>query len=113
MEAYANKLKDLERLFTDMDGGLKPTNSAEMEAALRATEQLVNNLQDTTDQLTGEMRSDRIRSHQIFNFQYFNIFNIPQWGNLHYYSSKWTVIEYKSSNKKKYKPSIFNSLIIF
>ncbi|XP_053186882.1 laminin subunit gamma-2 [Scomber japonicus] len=52
MEAYANKLKDLERLFSDMDGGLKPTNSAEMEAALRATEQLVNNLQDTTDQLT-------------------------------------------------------------
>lgn len=53
MESYAAKLQELERLFSDMDGGLKPTNMAEMEAALRAAERLVRDLQDSTEQLTG------------------------------------------------------------
>ncbi|KAM7399987.1 hypothetical protein PAMA_004603 [Pampus argenteus] len=52
MEAFAAKLQELERLFSDMDGGLKPANSAEMEAALRAAEELVTNLKDNTEQLT-------------------------------------------------------------
>lgn len=57
MEAYGAKLKELETLFSDMDGGLKPANSAEIEAALRAIEELVNNLQDETEQLSGLERS--------------------------------------------------------
>lgn len=53
MEAYGAKLKELETLFSDMDGGLKPANNAEIEASLRAIEELVNNLQDETEQLSG------------------------------------------------------------
>ncbi|KAM7379867.1 hypothetical protein PAMP_005384 [Pampus punctatissimus] len=52
MEAFAAKLQELERLFSDMDGGLKPGNSAEMEAALRAAEELVSDLKGNTEQLT-------------------------------------------------------------
>ncbi|XP_028283140.1 laminin subunit gamma-2 [Parambassis ranga] len=51
MEAYAAKLKELEALFSDVDGGFKPSNSAEVEAALRAAEELVTDLQDNTEQL--------------------------------------------------------------
>lgn len=57
MEAYAAKLQELQRLFSEMDGGLKPTNSAEMEATLRAMDELVNDMQDSTKQLT-EMEED-------------------------------------------------------
>ncbi|XP_042353548.1 laminin subunit gamma-2, partial [Plectropomus leopardus] len=53
MEAYAAKLKELETLFSNMDGGLKPGNSAELEAALRAAEELVDDLQDDTELLAG------------------------------------------------------------
>lgn len=53
MEAYAARLKDLETKFSDMDGGLTPANSAEMEATLRATERLVSDLQDDTEELEG------------------------------------------------------------
>ncbi|XP_054870473.1 laminin subunit gamma-2 [Amphiprion ocellaris] len=48
MEAYATKVKELETLFSDMDGGLKPANNAEIEAALRAAEDVVDDLQDDT-----------------------------------------------------------------
>lgn len=51
MEAYENKLKDLETLVLNMDKGLKPANSAEMESALRDAEELVNDLQDEADLL--------------------------------------------------------------
>uniref|UniRef100_A0A3P8S9W4 Laminin subunit gamma 2 n=1 Tax=Amphiprion percula TaxID=161767 RepID=A0A3P8S9W4_AMPPE len=34
MEAYATKVKELETLFSDMDGGLKPANNAEIELPL-------------------------------------------------------------------------------
>lgn len=54
MEAYASKLTELETLFSDMDGGLKPANSAEMEAALRAARELVDDLQDDTELLAGK-----------------------------------------------------------
>ncbi len=54
MEAYTSKLKEMETLFSDMDGGLKPANSAEMEAALRATRELVDDLQDDTELLAGK-----------------------------------------------------------
>lgn len=57
MDAYGAKLKELETLFSDMDGGLKPTNAAEMEAALKAIEALVVNLQDNAEELTGETTS--------------------------------------------------------
>ncbi|KAF3698526.1 Laminin subunit gamma-2 [Channa argus] len=52
MEAYAVKLRELEILFSNAHGGLRPTNSAEMEATLRETERLVNDLKDSTEQLT-------------------------------------------------------------
>ncbi|XP_029971712.1 laminin subunit gamma-2 [Salarias fasciatus] len=51
MEAYEDKLKDLETLVLNMDNGLKPANNAEMEAALRDAEELVNDLQDDTELL--------------------------------------------------------------
>ncbi|KAM9844838.1 laminin subunit gamma-2 [Aulostomus maculatus] len=51
VEVYATKLQQLESLFSEMDGGLKPTNNAGMEAALRGAEELVNDLQDTSEQL--------------------------------------------------------------
>lgn len=57
MEAYAAKLKDLETLFSHVDGGLKPANSAEMEAALRATEELVDDLGEDAKRLTGLEKS--------------------------------------------------------
>lgn len=53
METYAAKLKELETLFSHVDGGLKPANSAEMEAALRATKELVEDLQYSTERLAG------------------------------------------------------------
>ncbi|XP_040911632.1 laminin subunit gamma-2 [Toxotes jaculatrix] len=52
MEAYAARLKELDSQFSDMDGGLTPADSSQMEAALRAIEQQVNDLQDTTEHLT-------------------------------------------------------------
>ncbi|XP_071348331.1 laminin subunit gamma-2 [Trachinotus anak] len=51
MEVYAARVKDLETQISEMDRGLTPTNTAEMEATLRATERLVNDLQDNTEQL--------------------------------------------------------------
>lgn len=54
MEAYAARLRELETLFSDVDGGLKPINSDEMETFLKATEELVSDLQDNTDRLTGK-----------------------------------------------------------
>ncbi|XP_049930403.1 laminin subunit gamma-2 [Epinephelus moara] len=53
MEAYTSKLKELETLFSNMDGGLKPANSAAMNAALRATEELVDDLQHDAELLAG------------------------------------------------------------
>ncbi|KAF1383164.1 hypothetical protein PFLUV_G00128460 [Perca fluviatilis] len=53
MEEYAAKLKELEILFSDMDRGLKPANSAEMEVALRATQKMVDELQYEVEVLTG------------------------------------------------------------
>ncbi|XP_070775382.1 laminin subunit gamma-2 [Enoplosus armatus] len=69
MEAYAGKLKELETLFSDMDGGLKPANSAEMEAALRAAEELVNDLQDNAELLAGVEKSLQGRLSSISRSQ--------------------------------------------
>ncbi|KAM4551911.1 laminin subunit gamma-2 [Odontesthes bonariensis] len=52
MEDYVAKLKELEARFSDVDSGLKPTDSSAMEAALRAAEELVNDLLDRADELT-------------------------------------------------------------
>lgn len=51
MEGYAVKLKELERLFSE--SGQTLTNGAEMEAALKAIEKLVKNLQENSEDLTG------------------------------------------------------------
>ncbi|XP_069578926.1 laminin subunit gamma-2 [Brachyistius frenatus] len=52
MEAYAAKLKELETLFSDVDGGLKPANSAEIEAGLKVAEELVVDLKEETELFT-------------------------------------------------------------
>ncbi|XP_040002374.1 laminin subunit gamma-2 [Xiphias gladius] len=51
MEAYAARLKELETLLSDVDRGMTPANNAEMEVALSATERLVKDLQEDTEQL--------------------------------------------------------------
>ncbi|KAK2822902.1 hypothetical protein Q5P01_022967 [Channa striata] len=51
MEAYPAKLKQLEILFSNAHGGLSPTNTAKIEAALRDTDRLVNDLRDNTEQI--------------------------------------------------------------
>lgn len=51
MEASADKLKDLEKLLSAMDRGLKP--ASEMEAALKAAEETVTDLQDDVEDLKG------------------------------------------------------------
>uniref|UniRef100_UPI0037E831B8 laminin subunit gamma-2 isoform X2 n=1 Tax=Semicossyphus pulcher TaxID=241346 RepID=UPI0037E831B8 len=53
METYAAKLKDLESQFSDMRGDVKPAPGADMEAALRAVEELVEDLQDDSELLAG------------------------------------------------------------
>ncbi|XP_035526875.1 laminin subunit gamma-2 [Morone saxatilis] len=52
MEAYAGKLKELESLFSNIDGDLKPANT-EIVAALRDIAEQVDDLQDDTKLLTG------------------------------------------------------------
>ncbi|XP_038125963.1 laminin subunit gamma-2 [Cyprinodon tularosa] len=62
MEGYAVKLKELERLFSE--SGQTLTNGAEMEAALKAIEKLVKNLQENSEDLTEKDKSlqDRLLS---------------------------------------------------
>ncbi|XP_074505941.1 laminin subunit gamma-2 [Sebastes fasciatus] len=69
MAAYADKLKQLETRLSDVDGGLKPANSAEMEAALRATEKLVDDLQYNTELLTGQEKNLQGRLSSISRSQ--------------------------------------------
>ena len=57
VDVHASRLKELETRLSHMDGGLTLANSATMEAALRAAEQLVDDLQDDTEELTGESQS--------------------------------------------------------
>ncbi|KAI3375169.1 hypothetical protein L3Q82_021076, partial [Scortum barcoo] len=67
METYTSKLKELETLFSD--GGLKPANSAEMEATLRAVAELVDDLQDDTELLTGLEKNLQSRLSSISRSQ--------------------------------------------
>ncbi|XP_068457437.1 laminin subunit gamma-2 [Clinocottus analis] len=53
MEAYASKLKELETRFSGPDGGLKPAGRDQIEASLRATEELVDDLQYDAELLAG------------------------------------------------------------
>ncbi|XP_036940529.1 laminin subunit gamma-2 [Acanthopagrus latus] len=69
MEAYAAKLKELETLFLNMDGDLKPANTAEIEAALSATKKLVDKLQDDTNRLAGLEKSLQGRLSSISKSQ--------------------------------------------
>lgn len=56
MEDSAAKVQQLETLFSDVDGGLTTASGAEMEAALRATEELLDDLRDDAQLLTGNYR---------------------------------------------------------
>ncbi|KAF3857613.1 hypothetical protein F7725_010814 [Dissostichus mawsoni] len=69
MQAYAAKLAELERLFSEMDAGLKPANKAEMEAALNAVEELVDDLQYETEGLTVEEKKLQARLASISRSQ--------------------------------------------
>ncbi|CAN9502851.1 unnamed protein product [Ophioblennius macclurei] len=51
MANYEDKLKNLELVVLNMDAGLKPTNNAAMESALRDAEELVNDLKEDTEQM--------------------------------------------------------------
>lgn len=53
MEAYAAKLKELETLFSDMDGGFQPANR-EMDASLRAAQDAVEDMQSSIKRLAGK-----------------------------------------------------------
>lgn len=53
MEESAAKVQQLETLLWDVDGGLTGAGGAEMEAALRATEELLEDLRDDAQLLTG------------------------------------------------------------
>ncbi|XP_013882894.1 laminin subunit gamma-2 isoform X2 [Austrofundulus limnaeus] len=53
MELSENKLKDLDKLLSEMDSGLKPVSSSEMEVVLKAAEETVRGLQDRSKDLTG------------------------------------------------------------
>lgn len=52
MELYSIRLKELEFLLSAP--GRVPTNRAEMEATLRAMEDLMQNLQQSAERLTGQ-----------------------------------------------------------
>ncbi|XP_028328576.1 laminin subunit gamma-2 [Gouania willdenowi] len=49
MEVYSDELKKLERQV--MDGDLRPSNTAQMKAALREAEEMVNDMQDNAELL--------------------------------------------------------------
>lgn len=53
MEVFAAELKQLQTPFPDVDVGVTAASSAETEAALTATEELVRDLQDSVRQLAG------------------------------------------------------------
>ncbi|XP_014880340.1 laminin subunit gamma-2 isoform X2 [Poecilia latipinna] len=67
MELYSIKLKELELLFSEP--GRVPTNRAEMEAALRAMEGLMKNLQQDAEQLTDQEKSLQTRLSSISSRQ--------------------------------------------
>ncbi|XP_007578146.1 laminin subunit gamma-2 isoform X2 [Poecilia formosa] len=67
MELYSIKLKELELLFSEP--GQVPTNRAEMEAALRAMEGLMKNLQQDAEQLTDQEKSLQTRLSSISSRQ--------------------------------------------
>lgn len=54
MELSENKLKDLDKLLSDMDSGVKLVSSSEVEAVLKAAEETLRGLQDRTEDLTGQ-----------------------------------------------------------
>ncbi|KAK9538314.1 hypothetical protein VZT92_003497 [Zoarces viviparus] len=69
MEAYAGKLKELETLFSGTAGGLNPAGRDQLEAALRATEELVDDLQYDTELLAGLEKSLQGRLSSISRSQ--------------------------------------------
>ncbi|XP_059201303.1 laminin subunit gamma-2 [Centropristis striata] len=69
MQAYADKLKELEALLSQVDGGLKPANSPDIEAALKVMEELVDDLQYDTELLTGQEKNLQGRLSSISRSQ--------------------------------------------
>ncbi|XP_008432897.1 laminin subunit gamma-2 isoform X2 [Poecilia reticulata] len=67
MDLYSSKLKELELLFSEP--GRVPTNRAEMEAALRAMESLMKNLQQDAEQLTDQEKMLQTRLSTISSRQ--------------------------------------------
>lgn len=68
MEHYTARLKELERLFSNVDSGSNPAGDASMEATLRAVEELVRNLQDDAEELTGETTDMLLLDLSIYHF---------------------------------------------
>lgn len=70
MAAYAAKLRDLESLFSDMDGGLKPANNAEIEAALTGAMKQVDDMMEDAKQLTSKTARYLCHHLKVFRTQY-------------------------------------------
>lgn len=70
MVAYAAKLRDLESLFSDMDGGLKPANNKEIEAALTDAMEQVDDMMEDTKQLTSKTAPYLCHHRKAFRTQY-------------------------------------------
>ncbi|KAL6103705.1 lamc1 [Pungitius sinensis] len=70
METYGGKLKELELLLSDKDaGGLSPASRDQMEATLRAIEELVDDLQYDTELLEGLEKNLQSRLSSISRSQ--------------------------------------------
>ncbi|KAM8849949.1 laminin subunit gamma-2 isoform 2-T2 [Spinachia spinachia] len=70
MEAYGGKLKELEVLLLGPDaGGLNPASRVQMEATLRAIEELVDDLQYDTELLEGQEKNLQSRLSSISRSQ--------------------------------------------
>lgn len=70
MAAYAAKLRDLESLFSDMDGGLKPANNAEIDAALIEAMEQVDAMMEDAKQLKSKAASYLCHHLKVFRTQY-------------------------------------------
>lgn len=70
MAAYAAKLRDLESLFSDTDGGLKPANNKEIEAALTDAMEQVDDMMEDAKQLTSKTAPNLCHHRKAFRTPY-------------------------------------------
>ena len=54
MNGYATKLRELEKLFSNLGGGSGSNSSTQLDTTLRAATALVTDLQETADRLKGQ-----------------------------------------------------------